>query len=68
MASGGMSATDVLDVLESLRSAGCHPVTFDAAGDGIQLDVNGGRFRYPAACFVTGRIAGSIAPCLSAGQ
>ena len=45
-----------------------HPVVLDAGGDGVQADLNGGQFTYPAACFVTGLIAGHVVPCLSVQQ
>jgi lincosamide nucleotidyltransferase A/C/D/E len=43
-----------------------HPVRFDARGHGRQADGRGGQFEYPAGCFTTGRIGGSVVPCLSA--
>lgn len=45
-----------------------HPVVFDKAGDGVQADLGGGIFTYPAACFVTGTIAGREVGCLSVQQ
>jgi lincosamide nucleotidyltransferase A/C/D/E len=45
-----------------------HPVVFDESGNGVQADVDGGIFRYPAACFVTGTIGGRRVGCLSAEQ
>jgi lincosamide nucleotidyltransferase A/C/D/E len=45
-----------------------HPVEFGPDGTGRQPDLEGGHFEYPAACFVTGRIAGHVVPCLSIDQ
>ncbi|QCB95471.1 amino acid transporter [Cellulomonas shaoxiangyii] len=45
-----------------------HPVVFDEAGDGVQADLDGGVFTYPAACFVTGTVAGRPVGCLSVQQ
>jgi lincosamide nucleotidyltransferase A/C/D/E len=45
-----------------------HPVRFTADGHGRQADLDGGFFEYPAACFVTGRIRGSVVLCLSVHQ
>jgi lincosamide nucleotidyltransferase A/C/D/E len=45
-----------------------HPVVFDEAGDGVQSGLDGGTFFYPAACFVTGTIAGRRVGCLSVEQ
>ncbi|WP_324651120.1 nucleotidyltransferase domain-containing protein [Georgenia sp. H159] len=45
-----------------------HPVVFDEAGNGVQAGLDGGVFTYPAACFVTGTIAGREVGCLSVQQ
>ena len=45
-----------------------HPVKFGPDGAGRQADLEGGHFEYPVACFVTGRIAGNVVPCLSIEQ
>jgi lincosamide nucleotidyltransferase A/C/D/E len=45
-----------------------HPVVFAEDGSGNQADLDGGTFSYPAACFVTGVIAGRVVPCLSVDQ
>jgi lincosamide nucleotidyltransferase A/C/D/E len=50
------------------RLVDLHPVVFGPTGDGVQADVNGGLFTYPAAGFVTGVIGGRVVPCLSIEQ
>jgi lincosamide nucleotidyltransferase A/C/D/E len=46
-----------------------HPLTFAADGSAVQASFEADRpFEYPARCFVTGRIGGSIVNCLSAEQ
>lgn len=45
-----------------------HPVTFDEAGNGVQADLGGAVFNYPADCFVSGTIAGRTVGCLSVRQ
>lgn len=45
-----------------------HPVELDASGDGVQAGPDGSFFYYPREGFVTGRLAGMTAPCLSAAQ
>jgi lincosamide nucleotidyltransferase A/C/D/E len=50
------------------RLVDLHPVRFGSDGVGRQTDPDGGCFEYPSECFVTGRIASSVVPCLSADQ
>ncbi|SEP32356.1 nucleotidyltransferase domain-containing protein [Amycolatopsis saalfeldensis] len=46
-----------------------HPLHFAPDGSATQAaDDRGGTFPYPAACFVTGEIAGTPVPCLSVAQ
>ena len=46
-----------------------HPLAFAADGSAVQASFEADRpFEYPARCFVTGRIGGSIVNCLSAEQ
>jgi lincosamide nucleotidyltransferase A/C/D/E len=45
-----------------------HPLTFDAEGNGVQAGLNGERYLYPAASFVTGHIDGWAVRCLSVEQ
>jgi lincosamide nucleotidyltransferase A/C/D/E len=45
-----------------------HPVEFGPDGAGRQPAREGGHFEYPTACFITGRIAGHVVPCLSIDQ
>jgi len=45
-----------------------HPVAFGADGTGVQADLDGGSFVYPAGCFVTGVIGGCEVACLSVEQ
>ena len=46
-----------------------HPLTFAADGSAVQASFEADRpFEYPARCFVTGRIGGSMVHCLSAEQ
>ncbi|GLP66241.1 aminoglycoside nucleotidyltransferase [Streptomyces sp. TUS-ST3] len=51
------------------REIDLHPLVF--AGDGSAVQASGEPerpFRYPASCFVTGIIGGTVVPCLSAAQ
>ncbi len=51
------------------REIDLHPLRFAADGSATQASLTPGEpFRYPADCFVTGRIAGRAVPCLSAAQ
>ncbi|RKE22609.1 nucleotidyltransferase domain-containing protein [Streptomyces sp. TLI_171] len=51
------------------REIDLHPLVFGTDGDAVQQSFEPERpFRYPASCFVTGRIAGRPVPCLSAEQ
>jgi len=45
-----------------------HPVVFDEAHNGVQAGLDGTVFIYPAACFVTGTIAGREVGCMSVQQ
>ncbi|AHH97831.1 aminoglycoside nucleotidyltransferase [Kutzneria viridogrisea] len=46
-----------------------HPLVFAEDGSAVQAaDASGGRFEYPADCFVTGSIEQARVPCLSAAQ
>jgi len=46
-----------------------HPLTFAPDGSAVQASLEPDRpFVYPARCFVTGRIGGSVVGCLSAEQ
>jgi lincosamide nucleotidyltransferase A/C/D/E len=46
-----------------------HPVQFDAAGHGLQADLDGGAgYPYPPDGFTTGIIDGRVVPCLSAAK
>jgi lincosamide nucleotidyltransferase A/C/D/E len=45
-----------------------HPVVFDDVGDGIQAGPDGSFFFYPRESLVTGTVAGTVVPCLSAAQ
>lgn len=46
-----------------------HPLHFAPDGSATQAaDDHGGTFAYPAACFVTGEIAGTTVPCISVAQ
>jgi lincosamide nucleotidyltransferase A/C/D/E len=45
-----------------------HPVHFDLQGRGVQSDLRGGTYEYPADAFTHGSIAGRRVPCLSAEQ
>jgi lincosamide nucleotidyltransferase A/C/D/E len=46
-----------------------HPLHFAPDGSATQAaDDHGGTFAYPAACFVTGTIAGTPVPCISVAQ
>ncbi|WP_316781467.1 nucleotidyltransferase domain-containing protein [Streptomyces sasae] len=51
------------------REIDLHPLVFDDDGAAVQASFEPDRpFRYPASCFVTGRIGGAAVPCLSAEQ
>ena len=43
-----------------------HTVTFDEEGGGIQIQPNGGTFRYPPNGFTFGTILDRLVPCISA--
>jgi lincosamide nucleotidyltransferase A/C/D/E len=64
-----MDGDDVLTVLEFVGGSGgwvdVHPVTFDAAGDGLQQGLDGRTFAYPAADLTTGLIGDRPVPCNS---
>jgi lincosamide nucleotidyltransferase A/C/D/E len=45
-----------------------HPVTLDAAGNGVQAGPDGQTFLYPAAGFTTGSIGGREVGCITAEQ
>lgn len=45
-----------------------HPLTFDAEGNRYQFGLDGERYLYPAASFVTGHLLGRPVRCLSAAQ
>src|SRR4051794_933194 len=45
-----------------------HPLALDSEGDGIQTGLNGERYLYPAASFVTGRIGDRAVRCISISQ
>jgi lincosamide nucleotidyltransferase A/C/D/E len=45
-----------------------HPLIFDAEGNGYQAGLDGERYQFPAASFVTGRVLGRPVRCLSAAQ
>jgi [ribosomal protein S5]-alanine N-acetyltransferase len=45
-----------------------HRVHFDSQGRGVQSDLRGGTYEYPADAFTHGSIAGRRVPCLSAEQ
>ena len=51
------------------REVDLHPLVFAADGSAEQASPGPEHpFRYPASCFVTGTILGSVVPCLSAEQ
>jgi lincosamide nucleotidyltransferase A/C/D/E len=51
------------------REIDLHPLRFAPDGSAEQSSPTPGEpFRYPASCFVTGTILGSVVPCLSAEQ
>ncbi|UPZ33961.1 amino acid transporter [Streptomyces sp. LRE541] len=51
------------------REIDLHPLVFAADGSAVQASLDPHRpFGYPAACFVSGTIAGTAVPCLSAEQ
>ncbi|MEU6845726.1 amino acid transporter [Streptomyces sp. NPDC046716] len=51
------------------REIDLHPLVFADDGSAVQASPEPGRpFRYPAASFVTGAVAGTPVPCLSAAQ
>jgi lincosamide nucleotidyltransferase A/C/D/E len=51
------------------RQIDLHPLVFASDGSAVQASPDPGRpFVYPASCFVTGTILGSVVPCLSARQ
>ncbi|MFE6890944.1 nucleotidyltransferase domain-containing protein [Streptomyces sp. NPDC057694] len=51
------------------REIDLHPLVFADDGSAVQASLEPGRpFRYPAAAFVTGAVAGTAVPCLSAEQ
>lgn len=51
------------------REIDLHPLVFADDGSAVQASPDPDRpFAYPASCFVTGRIAGTAVPCLSAEQ
>lgn len=51
------------------RELDLHPLVFAADGSAEQASPDpAAPFRYPASCFVTGRIEGTEVPCLSADQ
>ncbi|MEV4558690.1 amino acid transporter [Kitasatospora sp. NPDC049285] len=51
------------------RELDLHPLEFASHGSATQASFDpAAPFRYPAACFVTGRIGGAAVPCLSAEQ
>jgi lincosamide nucleotidyltransferase A/C/D/E len=46
-----------------------HPLAFAPDGSALQQSFDAGRpFSYPARCFVTGTVAGTTVPCVSAEQ
>jgi lincosamide nucleotidyltransferase A/C/D/E len=45
-----------------------HPVVLDSAGDGVQTGLDGETYRYPAAGFTTGTVAGRTVGCISVEQ
>ena len=51
------------------RELDLHPLAFAPDGSAEQSSLEPGKpFRYPARCFVTGTIGGTVVPCLSAEQ
>ncbi|MFJ4845698.1 MULTISPECIES: nucleotidyltransferase domain-containing protein [unclassified Streptomyces] len=51
------------------RELDLHPLSFAADGSAVQASPDPDRpFRYPASCFTTGVIEGTVVPCLSAAQ
>lgn len=51
------------------REIDLHPLVFAADGSALQASPDpDSPFAYPAPCFVTGGIAGTVVPCLSAEQ
>lgn len=51
------------------RELDLHPLVFAADGSALQASPDASKpFTYPASCFVTGVIAGTVVPCLSAEQ
>lgn len=66
---GYVVEVDWLPVRVALAGAGqvdLHPVVFDERGDGVQAGFDGEVFRYPAAGFTIGTMAGRPVPCLAA--
>ncbi len=45
-----------------------HPVSFDAAGNGVQAGPDGTSYDYPAGCLVPGRIGDRRVGCLGAAR
>jgi lincosamide nucleotidyltransferase A/C/D/E len=53
----------------SEREIDLHPLVFAEDGSAVQASPDPeSPFAYPAACFVTGIVAGTVVPCLSAEQ
>ena len=51
------------------REIDLHPLLFAADGSALQASTDAEHpFTYPASCFVTGTIQGTVVPCLSADQ
>jgi lincosamide nucleotidyltransferase A/C/D/E len=50
----------------SLGQIDFHPVTFDAAGDGLQAQPDGSAFRYPREGLVSGSIGDRSVRCITA--
>ncbi|GAA1371617.1 hypothetical protein GCM10009612_63080 [Streptomyces beijiangensis] len=51
------------------REIDLHPLAFAPDGSAVQQSFDpGSPFPYPAECFVTGTVAGTTVPCISAEQ